>query len=176
MPESKKSHLASRLCSACGVCCRGVFFVHHNDPQLYGIDLGNRSEQHQDADSPMACLLLDKQGACLIHEHPERPHICKDSQCQLLIQCLKGEISVERGHEIILEIKRLLENIQNSIVVDGSKPLMDFLKEKKRPNTRSHISPEGAKYIRVDVISFKYLAHRYILPFEWGFIRSTESS
>jgi hypothetical protein len=166
----------SQLCLACGICCQGICFWQDNDPKAYGMEPDAGAGEENEQKFPLACLLLRGEAICAIHKHPERPHICQDYQCQLLKRLLSDDISLEAAQRIISEIKALINSIKGQMTFDHSKPvislLQDFLDSYQK-------SPTGLKRQNVelylDVLSLLRLAHKYILPFNWGFIEAIEA-
>jgi uncharacterized protein len=99
---------SQNLCQDCGLCCDGTLFdsvtFHLQDAlqplQLAGISL-QQKENEQYFLQPCAA---HKNQSCAIYEH--RPKVCREFQCQLLLQFQNGETSLEKAKAIVVETVR----------------------------------------------------------------------
>lgn len=160
---------SSALCLACSLCCRGLFFRHDNDPQQYGVMIDAAKETDQPF--PLCCpLLIDDR--CNIHQHPDRPLICRDYQCQLLNRYMRDEISLEFALRTVKEVTRLFHRVKDYIPLNGVKPAFYLIQDtwhaqRQENSTAERFGPNQA----MDISSLIRLVHQYILPFEGGFLR-----
>ncbi len=165
---------SSALCLGCGLCCKGLFFRHDNDPQQYGVMISISEKNNQSF--PLCCpLLVDDR--CYIHQHPDRPFICKDYQCQLLKRYMRDEVSLEFARRAIAEITRLFLGVKDYLPLNDSKPAFYILQDAwyERNNEKSQLwgcTPNQA----MDISSLIRLVNEYILPFEDGFLSSSSAS
>ena len=121
MEPTEPASAASRLCSACGLCCNGVLF---------------HTVKMQPADSPKALAALGlklkrKSGAqyllqpcpafCGTHcsIYPARPERCRVFECRQLQRVAAGEITEADALERILEVRRRVEELEDLLQKSG---------------------------------------------------------
>lgn len=116
---------------------------------------------------PLTCLLFGD-NKCLVHEDPNRPPCCRESQCQLLKRFLRNEIKLEQGKRIIEEIRKLINKILHQLPQsDGLKPaiyiitnVLNSLQLELSSGNRSNIE------LFMDMVTLKRLVYHHILPIE----------
>ena len=121
MEPSEFTEAASRLCSACGLCCNGVMF---------------HTVRMQPADSPKTLVALGlklkrKKGAnyllqpcpafcgshCSIYE--SRPERCRAFECQQLKRLAAGETTEAAALERIREVQRRVGELEGLLQKSG---------------------------------------------------------
>lgn len=155
---------SSQLCLTCGICCQGIFFYHHQDPKIYGLDPEHGDRVNKNPLLPLCCQLY-RGNRCIIYNHPKRPSICGEYQCQILKELLTNKINLEQSKQIIEMIKNLI----NKIVLQLPQPI-------KKQKPAIHLMSDALKFLQKelsvedratsellkDLISLKCLLHRYI--------------
>ena len=106
----------SQLCTACGLCCQGMFHSYANVTEREIVTLeangfvilsGTRGPAFS-----LPCTRLEN-NHCSIY--PERPEACRSYRCHLLNRYLAGEIDLEQGLEIVGKVKNLGARILSKI-------------------------------------------------------------
>ncbi|MBN2354600.1 hypothetical protein JXO59_00720 [candidate division KSB1 bacterium] len=145
-----------------------MFFRHDNDPQQYGVTISPVGKKDQPF--PLCCpLLIDDR--CHIHQHPDRPLICRDYQCQLLKKYMRDEVSLEFALRAVAEITRLFHLVKDFFPLNDAKPAFFLLQDawyerKKEKSQLGRFAPNQT----IDISSLIRLVNKYILPFEGGFL------
>ncbi|MBN2198798.1 MAG: hypothetical protein JW747_03010 [Candidatus Aminicenantes bacterium] len=163
----------SELCLACGLCCRGVFFVNTIDPEDYGLSPSRRTLPPGTPAPPRCLLHVDNK--CLIYDDPRKPVFCSDWQCHLLKQLLRNAVTLESAKDIVAEITRLYERIARFMPPDGSMPVvkqaLEVWKNRKEELSAGRLS--GAQLL--DISSFLRLVDQYLKPYTPGLLRHSRS-
>jgi uncharacterized protein len=113
---------ASRLCSACGMCCNGVLFqavslqASDSVKELKALGLRLKTKRNQTS-FPQPCLAL-RHSCCAIYEH--RPQRCRLFNCQQLMLLASGQISEEAALGKIQEAHRLSSIVKELLLKAGS--------------------------------------------------------
>lgn len=164
MDKTTQNHsLDSQLCLSCGICCRGIFFYHDNDPFAFG-----RSPEVQNPLFPMACRLLHEQeNSCVIHDNPARPSLCQTFQCQVLKSLLRNEISLEQARHKVKAFGELLISVLSRLPHDDAvtpRPVYLML-EKKLAVLRQELENGNRENLNLfmDIIWLRLLIARYII-------------
>lgn len=127
-------HAASRLCTACGMCCNGVLFeIVRLQPQddMRGLErLG--MEIYRKKKEPyfkQPCRFLD---GCSCTIYTARPTRCRHYECQQLKRLANGEITEADAMVKISEAHELVAQVQASLVRLGDEAAQDSLEERTR--------------------------------------------
>jgi hypothetical protein len=103
---------ASRLCTACGLCCNGAMFSRAKAaPEevdrigSYGLDVIERTDG---AWFKLPCSLLEG-GSCTIYA--DRFSVCRGFSCILLKRLRGGEIGLEEGLELVVTAKEMIAGL-----------------------------------------------------------------
>ena len=127
--SSQAETAASRLCSACGICCNGVMFyrvlLQSIDSPRELIALGLRWKRKRAEQFILQPCPAHQESKCAIYE--QRPERCRLFECRLLKRVAAREIDEPEAREKIREaveraadVNRLLDAAGKS---DPKKPL-----------------------------------------------------
>jgi len=120
---------ASRLCSACGICCNGVMFhnvrIQSNDSprelMAFGLKL---KRKHRELFSLQPCPAY-QDSRCAIYD--QRPHRCQLFTCRQLKRVASGEMSepeaLEKINEVVQRAAHVNQLLQQSGKTDPKRPL-----------------------------------------------------
>lgn len=113
----------SLLCTACGLCCQGMFHGHANVKDNEVIALQARglvmlSGSRKPAFS-LPCKLLESHGCSI---YPERPQACRSYRCRLLDRYLAGQVDLEQGLAVVEKVKTLRDRLNGR---NGDLPIDD---------------------------------------------------
>ena len=120
---------ASRLCSACGICCNGVMFhrvqVHSSDLPRELRALGLKlKHKHQEQFILQPCPAYVRAQCGIYRQRPER---CQLFECRQLKQVAAGEISESTALQKIREVVQRVDHLDGLIhkagKTDPKKPL-----------------------------------------------------
>lgn len=119
IPDSED--VATRLCLRCGLCCDGVLFgdvrvgLEDRPERLlkHGMPL-QRTEEVWHFDQP--CVALEC-GACRIYE--DRPSHCRQFECALLQETLRGRRTEEEAERAIDRARKLAQTVRDMLVERG---------------------------------------------------------
>lgn len=123
---------ASRLCTACGLCCSGVLFEivklqpedSIRDLEKLGMQI-NRKKTEPYFKQP--CRFLDD-CSCTIYQH--RPTRCRRFECFQLKLLAAGEIDEAKAQSKIDEARRRVAGIQSRLEKAGDTRTEDSLTER----------------------------------------------
>lgn len=115
----------SDLCVECGLCCKGFI---HNYAVLYDDEIEradrlnldhfrseNKKSEDESADAGtsyafrLPCL-CHQDGKCSVY--PDRPRVCGEYKCDVLVRFLEREVSFEESQALVRETLRLVENVE----------------------------------------------------------------
>jgi Fe-S-cluster containining protein len=125
---------ASRLCTACGMCCNGVLFeIVRLQPQdsvkeleKLGMQINRRKTQPY---FKQPCRFLND-CTCTIYE--QRPTRCRRFECLQLKLLADGEITEEQAAAKINEAKALVQRIHELLAEAGDHAVDEALEERAR--------------------------------------------
>lgn len=156
----------SELCLACGLCCRGAFFVNTIDPEDYGL-YPSRKTLPPGIPAPPRCL-LHVDNKCRIYNDPRKPVFCSDWQCLLLKRLMRKAVTLESAKRVIAEIVRLFECVAQSLPPDGSKPVIKKALEAWE-NRKDEMSSGRLNRAQIlNISSFLRLVDQYLKPYTPG--------
>ena len=131
MSAAEITDAASRLCTACGLCCNGVLFhivrLQPSDSvkQLEGLGMKLNRKKHEPY-FRQPCTFLH---GCTCTQYDARPARCRLFECQLLARLAAGEgsesnsrLAIDEAKQHVAEVERLLLSLGN---VDVHLPLME---------------------------------------------------
>lgn len=160
--EKALAAAGSKLCLACGLCCRGAFFVNTIDPKEFGFDRPSRTGPSRKQSPPGCRLHIDNK--CAIYNHPRKPIFCSEWECRLLKKLKAGEVSLESAMRAVTRIVRLYEKVALSVPSDNAQPVFKQALEVWEKHKESG-TLDGLKIDQIlDIVSFLRLADRYIKP------------
>ena len=125
---------ASRLCTACGMCCNGVLFeIVRLQPQdsvkeleKLGMQINRRKTQPY---FKQPCRFLND-CTCTIYE--QRPTRCRRFECLQLNLLADGEITEEQAAAKIKEAKALVQRIHELLAEAADHAVDEALEERAR--------------------------------------------
>ncbi|OGD27831.1 MAG: hypothetical protein A2Y56_07660 [Candidatus Aminicenantes bacterium RBG_13_63_10] len=158
--------LSSELCLACGLCCRGVFFVNTIDPENYGLAPPRRSLP-PGSPAPPRCL-LHVENRCLIYDDPRKPVFCSDWKCLLLKQLLNEAVTFASAKRVVSQVVHLYERVATILRPVCAKPVLKLALEawENRKEEMSSGRLNGAQLL--DICSFLLLVDRHLKPYKPG--------
>ena len=132
--------LASRLCTACGMCCNGVLFeIVRLQPQdsvkeleKLGMQINRRKTQPY---FKQPCQMLDG-CTCTIYE--QRPTRCRRFECLQLKLLAVGEITEAEASAKIAEAREIVQRIQALLAEAGDHVAQDSLEERTQRVLAAH--------------------------------------
>ena len=99
---------SQNLCQDCGLCCDGTLFdsiTFHPQDALQPLQVAGFSFQQKENEQYfLQPCAAHKNQSCTIYKH--RPKVCREFQCQLLLQFQSGKISLEKAKAIVVETVR----------------------------------------------------------------------
>lgn len=105
----------SRLCLACGLCCRGVL---HDHAELAPGETGAARRLGlaviSAASGPalaLPCPRHDLEAGCTVYA--ERPSVCRAYRCRLLRRHLAGEVELDAALAVVARARRLNERLES---------------------------------------------------------------
>ncbi len=110
----------SRLCLACGLCCRGA--LHTNvlllpEEQGPARELGLRPESYPDHLGFRLPCVHYKERRCAIY--PARPAACRRYRCALLEACLEGSLPLEQAERTARRAAGLFDRLEQRLPPGG---------------------------------------------------------
>lgn len=125
---------ASRLCTACGLCCNGVLFeIVRIQPQdsvkaleRLGMQINRRKTEPY---FKQPCRFLND-CTCAIYE--QRPTRCRRFECRQLKLLAEGEITEAEAAAKIAEAKAQVQRIQDLLAEAGDHAVDEALEERAR--------------------------------------------
>jgi len=124
---------ASRLCSACGICCNGVMFyrvrLQSNDSPRELIALGLKWKRHHSEEFILQPCPAHQESQCAIYL--QRPERCRRFECRLLKRVASREMSEPEALEKICEAVQRAAQI-NQLLDESGKT------DPKRPLTKRY--------------------------------------
>jgi uncharacterized protein len=113
MTASPTASAASRLCTACGLCCNGVMFrlvrLQPRDSARELAALGLKLKRKRGHDYILQPCPAWRDAQCSIYLH--RPERCRLFECQQLRRVAAGEITEAAALEKIREVQRRVEHL-----------------------------------------------------------------
>jgi len=111
--SSSSDSAASRLCSACGICCNGVMFhkvrVQSGDSPGELIALGLKlKRKHKEQFILQPCPAHQESRCSIYHQRPER---CRLFECQQLKRVASREISESMALEKIRDVLKRVADV-----------------------------------------------------------------
>lgn len=142
--EEDLRHAASRLCTACGMCCNGVLFEivrlqpqdNMRDLERLGMEIYRKKKEPY---FKQPCRFLDD---CTCTIYTQRPTRCRHFECRQLKRLAAGEITEGDAMEKITQAKALVAQIQASLSALGDDARQDSLEERTRRVLELH--PEAS--------------------------------
>lgn len=156
--EEDLRHAASRLCTACGMCCNGVLFeIVRLQPQDDMRDLERLGMQiYRKKKEPyfkQPCRFLD---GCTCTTYETRPTRCRHFECRQLKLLAADEITESDAMAKITEVQTLVTKVQASLKELGDEAEQDSLEERTRRVLDQH--PDAS--LEEDVRALKMLLNR----------------
>lgn len=127
--SSQAQSAASRLCSACGLCCNGVMFYRvrlgSNDSPRELVTLGLRlMRKHTEQFSLQPCPAYQESNCSIYSQRPER---CRLFTCRQLKRVASGDIdeaeALDNIREAVRRAARVNQLLEESGKTDPKKPL-----------------------------------------------------
>ena len=123
---------ASRLCTACGMCCNGVLFevvkLHPSDSVKDLSDLGfqlKRKKREPYFSQP--CAMLD---GCICTVYAARPQRCRRFECRQITDLTNGSITETEAAERITHAKHLVQQVEAQLAPSATPlPLAERLRQ-----------------------------------------------
>lgn len=121
MNESAYSESASRLCSACGMCCNGVLFhgmAVQPEDSVRALAAKGLKAKRRDGE-------LQFQQPCPAHDgnccriYAERPQRCRAFACRQLVGVFNGEILESAAMEKIQEARKRSDRVRELLEMLG---------------------------------------------------------
>jgi hypothetical protein len=111
------------LCPTCNLCCNGVLFADvelqiGDDPERlkpHGIKL-RRKGRKKCFSQP--CVALQDDGMCSAYK--DRPGMCRDFECGLLLRVAGGDLSVQGATKRIRKAQRLVRKVRQLLELLGN--------------------------------------------------------
>jgi len=131
---------ASRLCTACGMCCNGVLFeIVRLQPQdsvkeleKLGMQINRRKTEPY---FKQPCRMLD---GCHCTVYEQRPTRCRRFECLQLKLLAVGEITEAEAAAKIAEVREMVQRIQILLAEAGDLAVQDSLEERSRRVLEAH--------------------------------------
>lgn len=156
--EDDLRHAASRLCTACGMCCNGVLFeivrLQPQDDMRHLERLGMQIyRKKKEPYFKQPCRFLEG-CSCTIYE--ARPTRCRRFECHQLKLLAAEEITESDAMAKITQVKALVTKVQASLKELGDEAEQDSLEERTRRVLEQH--PEAS--LADDMRALKLLLNR----------------
>ncbi len=121
--SSSHARAIESLCPKCNLCCNGVLFADvelqtGDDPdslKAYGIKL-RRKGRKKCFSQP--CTALQDDGMC--SAYADRPGMCREFECGLLLRVASDELSVEAATKKIRKAQRLAKKVRELLELLGN--------------------------------------------------------
>jgi Fe-S-cluster containining protein len=122
MSASEIAEAASRLCTACGLCCNGVLFhivrLQPSDSvkQLESLGMSVNRKKHEPYFRQPCRFLID----CTCTQYAARPERCRLFECQQLRRLAAGEVLETTSQLCIDEAKRRVAEVERMLLEVGN--------------------------------------------------------
>ena len=116
------THSSDTLCLQCGLCCNGVLFADvklkpADDPVRLtagGLPVRGKGKNHCFA---QPCTALQPDGKCCVYL--DRPTMCRQFECGVLKEVLKGSLAQAEALRLIRRVQKLAARVTRLLEASG---------------------------------------------------------
>lgn len=121
--SSSNARAIESLCPKCNLCCNGVLFADvelqpGDDPESlkpHGIKLRLKGRKKCFS---QPCVALQEDGMCSAYK--DRPGMCREFECGLLLRVASGDLSVDGATKRIRKAQRLARKVRQLLELLGN--------------------------------------------------------
>lgn len=142
----------SSLCMSCGICCTGHLFPVANIKPSEAKTAQNLGLTVQQLDQETYAFQLPCphwRGCCTIYTHPQKPSVCSDFKCKLLLE-VEGElVDLNEALNTVYRVKGMIREIEKQIPAEQDTLFYNRLFRYNKQMDGSGLQPKGMEQIRL---------------------------